>query len=486
MEFMKKYHKWKGVNTFKNMVDFLQDVIVYFDPDVDGMISGYFICKYLNSIGRSYQWYVNSDRKHDWMLNLDKINGKDIIAVDFRITEDKIIDIIKHNCNIISIDHHINQDKFIGKQYKNKKGLVINNQYPFEEEDGRYLSGAGVVFETLVSIDKSFDTLENRALVGLTLLSDVCDIENPLARGYLKDLYEHKMKGYIKYLIEHTLGDVDYGFGVPRLDRKYVDYKFSPAINSCLRFNKEADVVNFFLGSGKLDLGYHKRQKDLVKAMESVANVRDFDNLRVVFVKEWEVQADEDINIISNFIGLIASRFLGSNRSVIAYTIGLDENENKYISRASFRGNVNGLDYLNAINEKVDGIVGIGHPSAFGVVELNPIKEVFSKVDKVCKEVEGNNVQRLNITPTMNLSVFASNEGKKYAEYNMYCLAQHNMYIRYLGDNIKVLKNTPNFQNYKVDGVDVKCFDPNLNFSNGLIYPIYERGYIYYYLQSEN
>ena len=96
------------------------NIIVYFDPDVDGMISGYFICKYLNSIGRSYQWYVNSDRKHDWMLNLDKISGKDIIAVDFRITEDKIIDIIKHGCNIVSIDHHINQDKFIGKQYKNK------------------------------------------------------------------------------------------------------------------------------------------------------------------------------------------------------------------------------------------------------------------------------------------------------------------------------------------------------------------------------
>lgn len=479
-----KYHNWKGSEGLKGFINSFNDnVIVYFDPDVDGMISGYFVCKYLTMIGKRFRWYVNSNRSHNWGIDTNKIKGSDIIAVDFMIPRSKICELVKSGCNIVSMDHHINQNSFIVVNSKGKRGIVINNQYPFEEDDGRYLSGAGVVFETLCCIEPKFDTIENRALVGLTLLSDVCNIENDLAKGYLYDLYTHKMKGFIKYLIDNTIGDRDYGFGVPRLDRKYVEYKFSPAINSCLRFNKEDDVVRFFLGSGNLDLDYHKRQKTLVKDMVKVANVREFSNLRVVFVKDWEVETNEDVSIISNFIGLIASQYLDGKKSVIAYVISKDSEGNKYVKRGSFRGNIPSADYLSA----VQGIIeGKGHPPAFGITEIKPSKMLFNTLNNICKEVEGNNTNRVSITPVSNLSMFSHKNGKKFAEHNLYCLAQNNKYIRYIGNNISVKHEGASFIKYKVDGIEVMCFDLSLNFSTGLIYPILERGYLYYYLQGEN
>lgn len=476
-----KNHKFKGTDTFKEMVSSFDNIIVYFDPDVDGMVAGLLVCRYLSIIGKTFQWYVNSNRSHDWSLPIEKLKGRDIIAVDFMIPKNCISDIVKSGSNIVSMDHHINQSSFIDIKFRGKRGVVINNHYPFEDADGRYLSGAGVVFETLRHLHKGMDTEENRALVGLTLLSDVCDIENPLAKGYLTTLYNHKYKGYIKYLIESTIGDKDYRFGVPRLDRKYVDFKFSPAINACLRFNKEDDVVNFFLGKKKLDLGYHKRQKALVESMLSVVKVREYSNLRVVFVKEWEIVTDEDLSVVSNFVGLLASRFLDGKKSVIAYAVGR-EDDKPVVRRASFRGNINGVDYLSSVNTLV---TSVGHPSAFGVIGLTPNKEFFNNMNTLCKEAEGNSTNSKDITPVTNLSIFSNRDGRHYAEFNMYCLSQHSKYLRYVGKNIKERRSGAKFAKYLVDGVEVTSFNPELNFSNGLIYPVLERGFIYYYLQEE-
>lgn len=475
-------HRFKGTDIFKEMVSSFNNIIVYFDPDVDGMIAGYFVCKYITSMGKTFKWYVNSNRSHNWGIPLEKIKGYDIIAVDFMIPEKQIKDIVTSGSNIISMDHHVNQDDFIDITVNGKRGAVINNQYPFEPENGRYLSGAGVVFETLSAIDASFNTEENRALVGLTLLSDVCNIENDLAKEYLTTLYNHKYKGYIKYLIDGTMGDKDWGFGVPRLDRKFVEFKFSPAVNACLRFNRESDVVKFFLGIGKLDLTYREKQKELVKKMLKIVEVREFEKSKVVFLNDWDESISYYNDVLSNFIGLIASRYLDGKKSVIAYLISKDLKGNKYVKRASFRGYINGIDYLKATKDLIEGI---GHQSAFGVLNLKPRKDLFRKVSDACGKIEEGYVTTNTITPTTNLAIFANRFGRTYANFNMFCLAQNSKYVRYVGSNIKVLVNGDSFQKYKVDGIEVKCFNSNLNFSNGLIYPILERGYINYYLQAE-
>ena len=67
------------------------------DPDVDGMVSGYLVCKYLNYIGKKFQWFVNSDRRHDWSIPTSKLNGTDVIAVDFMIPEDVVKSILNYH-----------------------------------------------------------------------------------------------------------------------------------------------------------------------------------------------------------------------------------------------------------------------------------------------------------------------------------------------------------------------------------------------------
>lgn len=477
-----KYHSFRGSERVKKAIDsFNNDIIVYFDPDVDGMVAGYLVCKYLESIGKSYYWYVNTNRQHGWSLNLNKVKGKDIIAVDFLIDSKQVYKILESGCNLVSMDHHVNGDKYISMMVGKKFGFVINNQYGFEEEDGRYLSGAGVVFETLRLISPVIDTVENRALVGLTLLSDVCNIENQLAKGYLYDLFTSKYKGYIKYLIDGVMGEKDYGFGVPRMDRNFVDFTFSPKINSCLRFNKEEMVVNFFLGKGGLDLEFHKKQKQLVLDLMSVMSVRRFSNLTVCFFKDWEFSSPYKSDVLSNFVGLVASRYLDGKRSVICYVISKKEDGTPFVLRASFRGNINGVDYLEASKNYIHGV---GHPSAFGVLDLVPTKQTFELVNEACKNAECGYEHRTIITPIANMSIFANRNGHAYAEHNMYCLSQNRKYVRYVGRGATLKREGASYREYTVDGVSVMCFDLKLDFSNGLIFPILERGFIKYYLQS--
>ena len=477
----KKYHVFQGVSVdLRYKINDMNDVIVYFDPDVDGVIAGLLVCRYLMSLGKRFKWYINSNRAHGLDSRFLAIKNKNIIAVDFIITDDEIKRMISNGNTVISMDHHENGDKFIyhvGSGWDNY-GVVINNQYPFEDEDGRYLSGAGVVFETLCYLDKSFDTVENRSLVGITLLSDIRDIENSLARGYLYDLYNHKCKGFIGYLIDGTMGERDYGFGVPRLDRNYIDYKFSPAVNACLRFNQEDMVVNFFLGIGDLDLSYRDKQKELVSNIVDSIKIVDFPKVRVCYFSEDDFP--EYVDVLSNFVGLAASRMLDGCRSVICYMIGTGDDGKRMVKRASFRGHINGLDYLNPLSKYIEGV---GHKPAFGIKNLLPSKELFKRVNRVCDEVEDKSDHSRSIIESNNLSFFVKNKGDRIGTDNMYCLVGNRVYIKYTGNNIKRKRSGANFEEYSVDGYSVMCFDRSLSFDTAYILPIMERGFLCMYLE---
>lgn len=476
-------HSFRGVEYLKDFIEnkfkSSSEVLVYFDPDVDGLIAGYFACKALSLRGIKFSWYINSNREHGFLLPLDKVKGMNIFCVDFLMTEEEIKSLVNVGCNILSIDHHdniANEDNFIEYSVNGKKGIVINNQYNFEDESGRYLSGAGVVFESLVSYYGSeFNTRENRALVGLTLLTDIRDIENINARLYLQDLYTHPYKGYIGYLLDNTIGDIDYSFGVPRLDRNFVDFSFSPIINSCLRFNAQDEVVEFILGSGVINKKYHSMQKDLIAKLQNYCRVIQFSNLNVVILDVSKFKDYEYVNNLSSFIGLLASKFLDGQRSVIAYLVN-----GKKVGRASFRGRVNGLNYLSRLVKYVNGV---GHGPAFGIKELRPSKSLFIKINNECRLLEESEDLSVNYIKCNNLSMIANND-KAYSMgiENIYCLSQNRKYILYSGSNIKERRSSNNYKEYSIDGISVLSFDVNLNPKKDLILPIIERGVLCFYL----
>lgn len=485
-----KYHRFRGLgNAFSIISKFDRDkeVLVYFDPDIDGLISGYFVCKFLTEHGFKFTWYINKNREHGFKLPIRKLRDLNIIAVDFLITFKELRSIVDAGNNIISMDHHVNEDgdrRWVCED-KGTEGVIINNQYPFEEEDGRYLSGAGVVFECLRLFDKKFDTKENRALVGLTLLSDVRDIENINARGYLIDLYTHKYRGYIGYLLDNTMGEVDYGFGVPRLDRNYVDFMFSPLINACLRFNQEEMVVNFILGSGRIDKSYLQRQRELVPSLVERSIKVEYDGLYIVKL-DYDSLIGDEVDIASNFIGLVASRSLDDSHSCICYMT----DENKAVKRASFRGHINGVDYRVRLNEGKE-IEGVGHDSAFGIVRIEPSDALFRRLAKKCvlADDEWNTHQKKEdkkVIYVNNLSLFTGTKGYNIGLENIFCLSQNRVYVKYTGDNIMTKRSGMKYKEYSIDGVSVMCFDSTLDPKEDLILPVLEREVLNLYLNKKD
>lgn len=477
-----KYHRFKGVNTaYKILLNFdrAKPVLVYFDPDIDGLISGFFVCRFLTKLGFSFSWYINENREHGFKIPLTSLKGINIVAVDFFMSPNEVKEIVDSGSNIISMDHHENGNKLIKYRGTNgKRGVVINNQYAFEEEDSRYLSGAGVVFEVLRLFDPEFDTIENRALVGLTLLSDIRNIENRNARGYLTDLYQHKYRGYIKYLIDGTIGDKDYTFGIPRLDRNYVEYKLSPAINAALRYNKGYEVVEFILGRGKLDLKYHNMQKEFLKKLINLANVSDRDSVRFIEV-DCRLLSDYENSVASNFIGLVASGYL-DDRSCISYL----KLRNGKIGRSSFRGAINGLDYLSPLLN-YNLLSGVGHPYAFGILDIDISDKNKDNINACIQRTEkGVQNTESSILNVRNLSMFVTTMAKDVAIENMFCLSNHRKYVKYVGKNIIKKRNGAKYTEYAIDGHSVMCFEDGVTPENGLILTTMERGVVYFYLRS--
>ena len=481
-----KNHVFQGSDTgFRLFKSMGEEIIVHFDPDVDGVVAGLLVCRFLVKHGKRFQWYINSHRSHDWGLSDDKVLCKDVIAVDFLISREKIQELCDLGVKIISMDHHENCKEPIycqsntGHKFEDGircgEGVVINNQYPVEDEDSRYLSGAGVVFETLISWDSSFDTEENRALVGITLLSDIRDIENELAEGYLYHTYSHKYKGYLKYLIDNTMGDRDYGFGLPKMDRSYVDYKFSPAINAALRYNYQEEVVNFMMGRCPLNLDYRDWQKKLIAKIREDVKVVEFNHIKVCYFNEDGFSAVEK-DVLSSFVGLAASTYLDGEKSVICYLIS----DNK-VKRASFRGRYNGLKY----NESLSSILeGRGHGSAFGIIGLMPNKKLFTEVDRICGELEESCGYEQKLQRVVNLSFFVNGKAFNVAEDNMYKLSQNQTKLYYVGHGVVIKRKGANYTEYEVDGVPVMYFGlPIKDIYNNmpLITPTLERGIVKFY-----
>lgn len=457
----------RGVEVARHLIEenISNEFIVYFDPDVDGAFAGVLPWKFLKDRGKKTLNLMNINRTHGIVLDLSKYVGKykTIISVDSFVPLEKVKEVVDMGFNLISIDHHECGDTFI--EYKNQenkcKGLVINNQYPFEKEDKRYLSGAGVVYEVFNEMypEENFDWF--RDLVGITLLSDVRDISNNDARGYLEFTYSSSGRNsYVNYLIDECGKFKDtYSFGRPRLDRTYISFTLSPAINALLRFNKVDVVLDFVTGKG-LRVFLNEEQKELLE--ETIANhtkIKVLGDIALVQVEDWKLGVN-----MSNFIGLIANKLLGIEAdNVLCFVRNRDGS-----SRASFRSNKQEFDFLRLFQEA--GYNAIGHKSAFGVLDFIESKIPLGVLVKIVDRARHVNFQK-NYIEVSNLSLFKSvGRAKRIAEENDFLMDKDRVYIKYTGNNIRLEKVADKYTKYMIDNIPVMLFgDIESNLKNYLI-----------------
>lgn len=492
----------RGVDLFIETVQFLKSlpkeerppILVYGDPDIDGLTAMreclVFLQKELDDDNIPY--YCNSNRSHGFLIPAEKVKGFFIFAVDFSIERWKMQELVGAGVTVISVDHHECEDNFIlehqyGDDYLNGSlltdedgayGVVINNQYPFEDQDWLFQSGMGVLYHCIswyyreVYGSESYqNNPTTRALVGLTLLSDVRNIEMPHARQFLDSLYNHPNEGYIGYLIESVLG-VDYAFGLPCMDRNFVDYTFSPKVNALFRFNLEEQAIQFILGYGYPLTDYQTLQREFVMRLEENITVHDYGSIQFISIPSTGLTVEEK-SYVTNFVGLLASRHVSSDNVVIAYYV--DEGK---VGRASFRGSIQSIDFRRELNKL--GIDGRGHASAYGILNFQEDFDLFERVSKRCTELMDSIDESLTYRDVAHLGLWMRDRKKGYrtSRENCYLLNHHRVYLRYTGDLDSIVKKRGNdkYAVYQVDGIEVRCFDLELSFADGLILPMLEKG----------
>lgn len=498
------YGAEKAYEILQNAIQSNKKIMLVGDPDVDGLISLKMMCEYMDYLGLDYAYYVNDNRVHGFMLDATILTGYLIICADFAIDRKTLQSIVDCGVDIISTDHHEVEENFIAYSSRGYQGVVINNQYPFEPEDERYNSGAGVVYELFTSFNAEFKSEERDAMVGITLLSDVRPTENRKARRYLARLYNYN-EGYIDYLIQSTLKS-DFGFGVPKMDRTFVDFTFSPTINALLRFNKTQEAIDLILGKGITDhTDYRKRQTDLLRRLEEDAEVLDLGSCVILAVNSELYEED-----ITNFIGLLCSRYKNAQKSSLAFVYDKGK-----ILRASFRGRYDDVDYRGALQEL--GIDAQGHKGAFGIKSFYPNAETWKQIAELVGVLELNHKDTRTIIEASNLSVALANKGSNFAYDNCYVRDMYRTYIRYTGKNATIVRTTYRtvefteedyanrvqpykkegytyykleldkdgekiikYREYRIDGKIVKSF--GVGVEDGLIMPILEKGYLNLYL----
>ena len=330
----------QGVSIVARMLNsyWAKKMLVYYDPDPDGIFSGHAVHEFLNRYNKPHEAYINKNRGHGVLFDLEKYKGYFIINVDSGVSWEKLKEIVDSGITIVSIDHHeiegtpdLSQNNFdlltesekkLVKQgllyYRNEElgseGIVINNQYGFEKEEHRFKSGCGVVLEVLHLLDPEFFQEEHVAWHGITLLSDSREIENELARDILIKTYSIDIEN--TKTIKHITDDIGFNrfeIGDNTLDRTYIDFYLSPFINALLRLNRGFETIKWFSGGKLITKDAKEKQKQILAELKDRIVSVELENILLINVEKYPTDAFE----ASNFIGLLANRILVEGKTVI-------------------------------------------------------------------------------------------------------------------------------------------------------------------------
>ena len=460
--------------------------LVYGDPDIDGAVSEELTERVLRAYQKPYQIYINENRRHGFHISHEdtlKLRGYTIILVDAGMTREELVYLTDLGINVINIDHHhLAYDELVHviSPQTGAEGVIINNQYPFEPEDKRFLSGAGVVYFVFKSMFPTLYGKDEIALVGLTLLSDIRPLDDELARQFLYFTYNHK-SDYMQYLINVTKPQKDYGFGTQTFDRNYIDFTFSPRINALFRLNRGYEALQVFRGdyisTGQLDV-FRGIQKAISDHIVVSLQGDDRSNLAFKFV-DSNLQLPYPGYEITNFVGLACSQVKNSGKTSVIFI-----RENGKIKRGSLRGLCNDVDYLGILRRH--GFKAEGHPYACGVTEVDLATVDLDALNAEIAQAEEGYEQRKyanRIIYVENLAFFLNNQADKIAEHNNYVRDNQRYYIKYTGKNATSFEKGK-AKEFNIDGVKVIGFSHSLTLENDLILPVKERGsYINFYLQ---
>lgn len=473
-----------------------RNILVHYDPDPDGVFAGHAVHEFLDYYSKPHQAYINRNRGHGVLLDTSDYTGYLIWNVDSGISWSRLKEIVDSGVSIISIDHHelegtpdfkdnctvnLTTDEielmeqglmYYCNEELGTEGVIINNQYEFEDKKYRFMSGCGVVLKVLEQLNPDFIKDEHIAWHGITLLSDSREIENEIARNILEHTYTTNIESTVT--IKHITDGVGFNnfeLGENTLDRTYIDFYLNPYINAMLRLNKGYEVISWFSGGDLKTKNAKEQQKEILKELKRRIVSAELDNLLLVNVEKLYSDRFE----ASNFIGLLANRLLVDGKTVVITCTYEGEFE-----RGSVRGYHNSIDYRQMFEDA--GLIALGHKGAFGLKSYKQEYSFWIKLDKQIG-VENATAKSSYVIHVMRDLSKQRSFLKELAYENQFLRPFHKHYIKYTGLKFFPSTTRPEFQEYSVNGIPVKCFDDSINIRNGHILPSMSKGYLSLYLE---
>lgn len=335
-----------------------KNIAILYDPDVDGLFSGYVMEDFLKRAGfnsKNIFRFMNENKVHGVSNKLIDFCDNNQINLLFVVDAGSSDTLVFHeklpNTRVIVLDHHEYTEQSLPDT--TKVSLLNVNDY----EHLPSLSGCGVVFRFVEGMNRFLDVHIDmyEIYVGITVLSDSCSMDVPENRYYVSKAYQNN--DYNVFL--KTFKDAGfYGSNI-----SLFSFKIIPYLNALIRIGREElamkIVNNMESQSLKSFLLDNEKEVKAIQAREVEKIIR----------MSQEVQGDgftillrKSTDELKTLNGLVANKIM-SQYSKSALVLRIDNENDTPMWKGSFRG----LDFSNTSLEKY-GFDCRGHAKACGAM----------------------------------------------------------------------------------------------------------------------
>lgn len=354
LEPVRDRYKWDEMATLAETVVFelsqsqQPNIGVLYDPDVDGLMSGFILKHYLERIGYTVKRHMNKGKVHG--LKQEAMDWVEREGIDYLFIVDAgsgdsetINQLVSEGKRVIVLDHHD-----YDPQPLLEGATIVNAMNHAQVKD---ISGCAVVYYFIEELAQYFEqtvTLYEK-YVGISILSDICSMLTRENRYFVKQAYDAIGTGYLFNYFDF------YGSY-----SSYIAYKLVPHFNAMIRCDLVEEAMH---------VSDHFERRTFAKEMKAYLDVKEIQKEKVEQVKELgegvpleglylklRGPQDEDLR---PFNGLVANQYMSElNCSAIVAEYNPDND--------CFEGSFRGYDLIKDDLE-VWGITCQGHDAACGV-----------------------------------------------------------------------------------------------------------------------
>lgn len=457
LEPVREYYQWDELDQLAE--EMVWDIVtpgkkigVLYDPDVDGLMSGYILNHYLNKFGRTVSRHMNKDKVHglkdeamDWVHqeDLDILFIVDAGSGD----HDTLNQLAQEGRRVVVLDHH---DYTPAPLHENVTIINASNHDPV-----KYTSGCGVVYYFIEAVAQHTQDSVSfyEKYVGTTIISDICSMKDATNRYFVKQTFNS---------IHDTPVFSEFPFyGSPM---SLLGFTIIPYFNAMIRCNYTEEVMtlsdHFERRSFKKEKAKYdhikQEQRDRVEELKQIGELVKLNGLTVL------LRGTQEVNY-RPFNGLVANQYLSEYKQsaiVLEY----------YPETETYEGSFRGYDINKDALEEY-GALCQGHDQACGVTLTQ------EQLYQLLMEFDHNVERKDTVDFKVHSSVFTRNDWVKMSQFNEYYgIDLPKISVEIVDEEPRAVQNKNNGrQIYVYDNIIVTAFKNNTSGDAMVVEPTLDR-----------